>query len=107
MPVERDRYPSNGELAGLFQEIADYLSLEGESTYRILAYQKAAALFASHPLSIAETAARGTLRELPGVGPAIEGKVLEYIATVEIALLEKLRERHPEGLREVMRLPGM
>jgi|LSQX01.1.fsa_nt_gb DNA polymerase (family 10) len=99
--------PSNPDLALVFQEIADYLSLDGESPYRILAYKKAAALFATHPVSIADRASRGKLRELAGVGPAIEAKVLEYMETGEIAFLEKLRERYPEGLLQVMQLPGM
>ena len=41
------------------------------------------------------------------MGEAIEAKVLEYIATGEIAFLERLRERYPEGLLAIMRLPGM
>jgi len=101
------RFPSNTELAQVFQTIADYLALDGQSTYRILAYEKAATIFRDHPVSIAETAVRGELRELPGVGQAIEAKVLEYKATGDIAFLQGLRERYPEGLLEVMRLPGM
>jgi DNA polymerase (family X) len=89
------------------QTIADYLSLDGQSTYRIIAYEKAAALFRDHPVSVAEMALQGELRRLPGVGEAIEAKVLEYVATGDIAFLAKLRERYPEGLLTVMRLPGM
>jgi DNA polymerase (family 10) len=107
MPADPAQLPSNGELAGVFQTIADYLALDGESPYRILAYEKAAALFGDHPVSVAEMASRGELRELPGVGQAIEAKVLEYMATGEIAFLERLRERFPEGLLTVMRLPGL
>lgn len=107
MPADPARFPSNGEVAGVFRTIADYLALDGESPYRILAYEKAAALFGDHPLSIAEMASRGELRGLPGVGQAIEAKVLEYLATGEISFLERLRERYPEGLLTVMRLPGM
>ncbi len=107
MPPEATRLPSNRELAEAFQSIADYMSLDGESSYRILAYEKAADLFGGHPVSVAEMASRGELRDLPGVGQAIEAKVLEYIATGEIALLESLRERYPEGLLTVMHLPGM
>jgi DNA polymerase (family 10) len=107
VPADPARVPSNAELAAVFQEIADYLALDGESLYRILAYEKAAGLFADRPVSIAEMAARGELQELPGVGQAIEGKVLEYLATREIAFLERLRERFPEELLAVMRLPGM
>ncbi len=107
MPAEPAQLPANGELAALFQTIADYLALDGESAYRILAYEKAAAIFGDHPVSIAAMAARGELRELPGVGQAIEAKVLEYMTTAKVASLEQLRIRYPEGLLEVMRLPGM
>jgi DNA polymerase (family 10) len=105
--ADPDRLPSNSDLAQLFCTIADYLSLDGESTYRILAYSKAAALFGEHPVSVAEMAVRGELQQLSGVGQAIEAKVLEYISTGEIAFLERLRERYPEGLLEVMHLPGL
>jgi len=105
--TERAPVPSNSELAEVFQTIADYLSLDGESPYRVLAYEKAAAVFGAYPVSIADMALRGELRELPGIGQAIEAKVLEYIAVGEVAFLERLRERYPEGLLTVMRLPGM
>ncbi len=101
------RRPSNGELADLFTTIAAYLALEGESTYRILAYEKAAELFRRHPHSIADIALKGQLRELPGVGSAIESKVLEFVRTGDIAVLARLRERFPEGLLQVMAVPGI
>ena len=103
----RSNLPSNAELAQVFQSLADYLALDGESLYRILAYEKAAELFRDYPLSVAEMALRGQLRELPGVGQAIEAKVLEYINNGEISALEELKARYPEGLLEVMHLPGM
>ena len=105
--ADRNRLPSNAELAVMFQTIADYLALDGQSTYRILAYEKAATLFRDHPMSIAQMASRGELRDLPGVGQAIEAKVLECAATGDAVFLQGLRARYPEGLLAVMRLPGM
>ncbi len=107
MAVEHGRLPSNQELAEVMQTIADYLNLDGQSPYRITAYEKAAALFREHPVSVAEMALSGELRRLPGVGDAIEKKVLEYVATGDIEFLAKLRDHFPEGLLIVMRLPGM
>lgn len=101
------RPPSNAELSGVFQTVAAYLALDGQSAYRILAYEKAAGLFRDYPASIAEMASRGELRELPGVGQAIEAKVLEYMATGELSFLQGLRARYPEGLLTVMSLPGV
>jgi DNA polymerase (family 10) len=105
--VRHGPLPGNPELADLFQRIADYLALDGESAYRILAYEKAVALFRIHPVSVAEMALNGELRTLPGVGQAIEGKVREYIDTGELALLTRLMARYPEGLLAVMHLPGV
>ncbi|MFH0916642.1 MAG: DNA polymerase/3'-5' exonuclease PolX [bacterium] len=107
MPADPARPPSNAELSGAFQTVAAYLALDGQSTYRVLAYDRAAALFRDHPVSIAEMAARGELRELPGVGQAIEAKVLEYMATGDLSTLHSLRARYPEGLLTVMSLPGL
>jgi DNA polymerase (family 10) len=107
VPADPTRSPSNARLAEAFQTIADYLALDGQSTYRVLAYEKAATLFRDHPVSIAAMASRGELRELPGVGQAVEAKVLEYMATGDLSLLRDLRARYPEGLLTVMRLPGL
>ncbi len=102
-----DRLPSNRQLADLFQKLADYLALDGQSQYRILAYEKAVALFRIHPTSVAEMAISGDLRNLPGVGRAIEAKVVEYVTSGSISALEELSEHYPEGLLEVMHLPGV
>ena len=87
----RDPLPDNGELAAVFQTIADYLSLDGASVYRTLAYEKAAETFREHPTSVAELALRRELRTLPGVGEAVENKVAEYLDCGVIAMLEQLR----------------
>ena len=101
------RLPSNPQLADLFQTLADYLALDGQSLYRILAYEKAVALFRVHPVSVAEMALRGDLRDLPGVGQAIETKVIEFITIGRLAALAEMSERYPEGLLTVMHLPGV
>lgn len=107
MSGRRGRLPSNAELADLFQKLADFLALDGESAYRILAYEKAVGLFRIHPVSVAEMALRGELRELPGIGAAIEGKAVEYVTTGRSSLLAEMCERYPEGLLTLMHLPGV
>ncbi|MCL5734227.1 MAG: helix-hairpin-helix domain-containing protein [Actinobacteria bacterium] len=99
--------PSNTELADLFQKLADYLAIDGQSAYRIIAYEKVVGLFRVHPTSVAEMALRGGLRDLPGVGQAIETKVLEFVTTGRLSQLEKLSERYPDGLLTLMYLPGI
>lgn len=100
-------YPTNAAVARHFQVVADYLSLDGASVYRTIAYQRAADAFREHPTSVARLAADGRLRDLPGVGEAIEAKVLELVESGTIRFLEELRAKYPETLLELMRLPGV
>lgn len=99
--------PSNARLAATFQAVADYMAFEGASKYRIIAYQRAADIFREYPASVADMAAKGELRSLPGIGEAIESKVLEVVGTGTLGLLDALRERYPEGVLELMHLPGV
>lgn len=96
--------PTNAALAGMLETIADYPSLEGASVYRIVAYQRAAESCREHPGSVARLALAGDLRRLPGVGEAIETKVLECLQTDSITLLAEMRARYPESVLELMRL---
>ena len=99
--------PSNAQIVRLFDTIADYLALDGDSAYRVMAYERASRSLRDYPVSLADLAARGGLRELPGIGEAIERKVLEYMETGEVTKLNELRAKYPEGLLEVMHLPGV
>ncbi|HEY5529288.1 MAG TPA: DNA polymerase/3'-5' exonuclease PolX [Thermoleophilia bacterium] len=99
--------PSNAQIVRLFDLISDYLALDDESPYRMMAYERASRTLRDYPVSIADLASRGGLRELPGIGEAIETKVLEFIVTGEVAKLDELRAKYPEGLLEIMHLPGV
>src|SRR5680860_1208190 len=105
-PTE-DSLPSNGELASALRTIADYLAIEGESTFKILAYQRAAVTFRDHPLSIAAMARDGSLRDIPGVGEAIQAKVAEYLERGTTTYLTEQRARYPGDILALTRLPGI
>lgn len=99
--------PSNGELASALRTIADYLAVEGESPYRIRAYQNAAEAFRDYPASLAAMAREGHLQDLSGVGEAIQEKITEYLEKGTIAYLEEQRDRYPGDILALTRLPGV
>ena len=80
----------NEKVAGILYEIADLLELK-EERFKPQAYRKAARNIESLQEDIVEVHKRGQLKDIPGVGEAIEAKVLEYIATGQVAFLERLR----------------
>lgn len=98
--------PSNAEAAELLREIADLLDLNGER-FKPEAYRRAARSIETLAEELSAVAGRGGLRDVPGVGEAIEEKIREYLATGRIGYLERLRGEIPAGLVELMRLPGI
>ncbi len=113
MPAQRE--PSEGPsarpsettaLVDALREIADLLDLAGER-FKPEAYRRAARSLEPIGPELAARDREGRISELPGIGPAIEAKVREYLTTGRIAYLDRLRASTPEGVRELMALPGI
>lgn len=97
----------NASVAALFDEIADYMMLAGENTFKIRAYRHAAEAVATYENPIEEAAEEGTLRSIEGLGEATSEKIQEFLATGKIRVLEELREEFPAGLLDLLRVPGL
>lgn len=99
--------PRNADIAGLLTRIARFFTLRGDSTYRILAYEKAAQIIRDHPTSVAQLALSGGLRTLPGVGATIEETIREYVDTGNATLLQNLRGEYPDSIVDLLDIPGL
>ncbi|MEW6045798.1 MAG: DNA polymerase/3'-5' exonuclease PolX [Bacillota bacterium] len=97
----------NLELAQQFERIASLLEIVGESPFKIRAYRRVARTLIELPEPVEEVARQGRLRELPGVGEAISSKIEEWLSTGKMGLLERLQQQVPEGLAELMEIPGI
>lgn len=97
----------NAEIADRFDLMADLLELEGAVVYRVLAYRRAARALRDTPESVARLSRDGRLTSLAGVGDTISEKVAELLATGRLSALEKLVDRNPPGVVQVMRIPGV
>ncbi len=98
---------NNGEVARVFQDIADLLELKGESVFKIRAYQKAVRSIENLPVELSQLAAEGRLREVPGIGEAIEKKITEILTTGRLQYYEDLRAEFPEGVISLLQVPGV
>ncbi|MDD1770496.1 MAG: helix-hairpin-helix domain-containing protein, partial [Methanomassiliicoccales archaeon] len=96
----------NAEVANIFYQIADILDLEGVA-FKPNAYRKAARSIESLSEDIVEVRKQGKLREIPGVGEAIEKKIEEILDTGQLAYLNELKEQYPAGLLQVMSVPDI
>jgi DNA polymerase (family X) len=87
----------NRQIADQLEAFAALLDLAEANPYTARAYRRAAETIRTAPVSVAELAAGGRLRELRGIGPGIERRLLELVRTGRIAELAQLEaELTPE-----------
>lgn len=98
---------NNSEIAQVFQDIADLLELKGETPFKVRAYQKAVRSIEHLPVELGQLATEGKLREVPGIGDAIENKIVELLTTGSLKYYEDLRAEFPEGIISLLQVPGI
>jgi DNA polymerase (family 10) len=99
--------PRNGELADQLELLADLLELEGEASFRVLAYRRAATRIRETAGSVAELALAGRAKELNGIGKTIEEKIVQVVEDGEMHALTKRKQIVPQEVVLFMRLPGL
>jgi DNA polymerase (family 10) len=100
---------TNQEIAALLDRIGDILSIQGENRFKIIAYQRASDVI-EHSSRSVQDAWQGdpaNLRALPGVGEAIAEKLDELFRTGKMSYYEKIRTQVPEGLVDMLAIPGV
>ena len=75
---------TNSEIAAVFREIANLLEKKKENWFKIRAYRKVADEIEKLTVEISRLAEEGKLREIPGVGEAIEKKITEMLNTGQL-----------------------
>jgi DNA polymerase (family X) len=98
---------ANAEVARLFAEIGDMLEIKGEPPYRYNAYRTAARSVGSATERLDVLFEQGRLRELHGVGSALEAKIVEYLKTGRMDSHEQVRRDFPIALASLLQVPGL
>jgi DNA polymerase (family 10) len=87
----------NAAIADQLEAFAAVLELGDANPYTIRAHRRAAETIRDTQLPVAELVAAGRGRELRGIGPRIEGRLRELVATGQLAELAELeRDLVPE-----------
>ena len=102
-----DAVITNAELARIFNEIGDMLEILGEVVFKAVAYRRVADAVERYPDDVASLFARGEPPKLPGAGAALTAKLAELAETGRLEYHERLRTKVPEGLLEILRIPGV
>jgi DNA polymerase (family 10) len=98
----------NSEVTKVFQDIADLLELKGENVFKIRAYQKAGRAIEHYPRELKAMIDEGEdLHSIPGVGEAIAKKTTELITTGKLGYYENLKAEFPQGITNLLTVPGI
>jgi DNA polymerase (family X) len=94
--------------AHVLSQIAAYLELAGENRFKSRAYLTAAqSMLALGADDVGLLLRSGELTSVRGLGPSTLAVVRDLVETGESRYLEQLREATPEGLLELMGVPGL
>jgi len=95
------------DVAEQLELLADLLEIEGEASFRVLAYRRAATRIRETAGSVAELALAGRAKELQGIGKTIEEKIVQVVEDGEMHALTKRKKIIPPEVVSFMRLPGL
>ena len=98
---------TNGDLARIFHEIGDILELKGELVFKTVAYHRAADAIGRSPVDVVSAYRSGKPPDIPGVGKAINDKILELATTGHMAYYDRLRAEVPASLVGLLGIPGL
>ena len=97
----------NVDVAAMLNRVADLLEIRGENFYKIRAYREAVRQLDNLTTELENLIKEGRLKDVPGIGEAIEKKIVEYVTTGQLEFLTRLEAEVPPALLELTRVPGL
>jgi len=95
------------EVAAILEEIALLLELSGENPFKARAYINVARQILQSEADIALLVKEKRLRELKGVGEALEQKITELVTTGQLKYHQELRSKFPNSLFDLFKIPSL
>lgn len=97
---------SNAQIAEKLLEIRTLMEMAGESFYKYMAFEKAAASIENAP-PLGDVHAAGELTKLPGIGKSIAVVIAELLDQGSSQALEALHAQFPPTIMEVLGVSGI
>ena len=88
-------------------EIADLLDIKGENFFITRAYRMAAQKIEVLDEDIKLVVKEKRVEEIPGIGQGLGKKIIELVETGELKYLKDLKKELPEGLLNMLKIPGL
>ncbi|HHV96731.1 MAG TPA: histidinol-phosphatase, partial [Clostridiaceae bacterium] len=95
------------DIAAILNEIGMMLEIKGESFFKSRAYYEAARAILLMEEDIETLVKEDRLKEFKGFGKALSQKIGELVTTGRLEYYEKLKESVPQGLLDMLKIPGL
>jgi DNA polymerase (family 10) len=101
---------NNQEIARRFYRLSALMEIRGDDPFRLRSYRNAAEAIEVWPTSLKEIAEKeglAGLQEIPGVGKAIAGKVIDLLERGTFDAWERLVAETPDTVLDLTEIPGI
>jgi DNA polymerase (family X) len=100
----------NNAIARRFSRLAALMEVRGDDPFRWRSYRNAAEAIEVWPTPLKEIAEKegvAGLQEIPGVGKAIAGKVVDLLTKGSFDAWDRLTAETPETVLDLLEIPGI
>ncbi len=99
----------NTDVARIFDSLADLLEIQEANPFRVRAYRNASRTIGNMSEAVADIIEdpQRSLDDLPGIGKDLAAKIKTIITTGSLPQLEELKTQIPQGVVEMLNLPGI
>lgn len=97
----------NQQVAQVFFEMADLVSLTGGDPYRSRAFKRIGRVVETLPENVNVMLTHGTLEKVPGIGDGALHRIKEILRTGSCVDHRRLAAQFPVGLRDLMKIHGI
>lgn len=99
----------NADVSRIFDQLADLLEIQEANPFRVRAYRNAARTIGNLSDAVSDIIGdpARNLEDLPGIGKDLAAKIETIVETGSLPQLEELKAKIPQGVVEMLALPGI
>ena len=95
------------DIIGVLDLIGTMLEIKGENPFKVRAYFSGSRTLQTLEEDLGTVIEEGRLGNIPGIGKALTEKIETLYTTGELEFLDKLKASVPDGLLELLEVPGL
>jgi DNA polymerase (family 10) len=108
LPSSGVRPWDNQAIAGILHETADLMEINGDDSFRVRSYRRAAEAIEGLPQQVSDLVAEpAKLLEVPGIGKAMLGHIQQIFREGSLSLHRELLERYRPSMLELLKVQGL